>query len=100
MRISIPQALPGIVAAALVAFATSMDEFILTSLVTGSDTTLPLYIFGQLRFSVTPEIVALSTMLLVTSALLLVIGCVIGFIGRRKDGAAGAADMLSLAPTA
>ena len=100
VRISIPQALPGIVAAALVAFATSMDEFILTSLVTGSDTTLPLYIFGQLRFSVTPEIVALSTMLLVTSALLLVIGCVIGFIGRRKDGAAGAADMLSLAPTA
>jgi ABC-type spermidine/putrescine transport system permease subunit II len=97
-RISIPQALPGIVAAALVAFATSMDEFILTSLVTGADTTLPLYIFGQLRFSVTPEIVAVSTLLLTASALLLVIGCGIAFIGRSKD--AGAADVLNFTPAA
>ena len=36
LRVSVPQALPGIVAAAMLGFALSMDEFILTFLVTGS----------------------------------------------------------------
>lgn len=83
LRVSAPQAMPGIVAAALIAFAVSMDEFILTSLVTGSDSTLPLYIFGQMRFSISPTVVAVSAVLLVTSALLLVAGVLIASIGRR-----------------
>lgn len=83
LRVSAPQALPGIVSAGLISFAVSMDEFILTSLVTGSDSTLPLYIFGQLRFSISPSIVAVSTILLFVSGLLLLMGVLIASIGQR-----------------
>lgn len=90
VRVSAPQALPGIVAAALISFAVSMDEFILTSLVTGSDSTLPLYIFGQLRFSISPAVVAVSAALLLTSALLLLAGALIASIGQRGSGRSAA----------
>lgn len=89
LLVSVPQALPGIVAAALIAFALSLDEFILTSLVTGADSTLPLYIFGQLRFSVTPSIVAVSVMFLAVSIALLVLGVLASRIGQKRDGGSG-----------
>jgi spermidine/putrescine transport system permease protein len=91
LRVSIPQALPGIVAAAMIAFATSMDEFIMTFLITGSQTTLPLYIYGSLRFGTSPELNALSSLILVASFLLIFTGSLIAGgkqrIGRRKSGA-------------
>ena len=90
VRISAPQAIPGIIAAGLISFALSMDEFILTSLVTGSDSTLPLYIFGQLRFSITPAVVAVSALLLLASGLLLVAGVLIASIGRRGSNRSAA----------
>ncbi len=92
LLVSVPQALPGIVAAALITLALSFDEFILTALVTGSDSTLPLYIFGALRFGVTPAIVAISVMLLVASFTLLIVGVLISNIGQKKESrsAAGA----------
>lgn len=90
VRISAPQAVPGIIAAGLISFALSMDEFILTSLVTGSDSTLPLYIFGQLRFSITPAVVAVSALLLLASGLLLVAGALIATIGRREGNRSAA----------
>lgn len=88
LRVSVPQALPGIVAAALISFALSMDEFILTALVTGADTTLPLYIFGQLRFNVTPAVVALSVSLLLISFALLVMGALLATRGKGGRTAA------------
>ncbi|MBX5469218.1 MAG: ABC transporter permease subunit [Thermoleophilaceae bacterium] len=81
--ISVPQALPGIVAGAMIAFAMSMDEFILTFLVTGSQQTLPLYIFGSLRIRVTPDLNAISALMLGASFLLLTLGVLIA-IGRDR----------------
>jgi ABC-type spermidine/putrescine transport system permease subunit II len=83
LTISVPQALPGIVAGAMIAFAISMDEFILTFLVTGSQQTLPLYIFGSLRIRVTPDLNAISALMLAASFLLLTLGSVIA-IGRAR----------------
>jgi spermidine/putrescine transport system permease protein len=82
-RILLPQALPGVAAAAMIAFAVSMDEFILTNLVTGTQVTLPLYIFGSIRFNFTPELNALSALLICGSFVLIVIGMAIGF-GRAR----------------
>jgi len=90
LLVSVPQALPGIVAAALITLALSFDEFILTSLVTASDSTLPLYIFGALRFGVTPAIVAVSVMLLAASSTLLIVGVLISNIGQRKESRSAA----------
>src|SRR3954447_14974509 len=90
LTVSVPQALPGILAGIMIAFAISMDEFILTFLVTGSQQTLPLYIFGSLRIRVTPELNAISALMLGASFALLTIGALIAFGRdrlRRRDGA-------------
>jgi ABC-type spermidine/putrescine transport system permease subunit II len=83
LTVSVPQALPGIVAGAMIAFAMSMDEFILTFLVTGSQQTLPLYIFGSLRIRVTPDLNAISALLLGASFVLLTLGSLIA-VGRDR----------------
>jgi ABC-type spermidine/putrescine transport system permease subunit II len=62
--------------------ATSLDEFIMTFLVTGTDNTLPLYIFGSLRYGLSPELTALASLILALSLSLLIIGALIG-VGRR-----------------
>jgi ABC-type spermidine/putrescine transport system permease subunit II len=88
LRVSIPQALPGIIAAAMISFATSMDEFIMTFLVTGSQTTLPLYIYGSLRFGATPDLNAVSSLILALSFILIFAGTLIA-VGRQRVGRKG-----------
>jgi spermidine/putrescine transport system permease protein len=70
LLISVPQAFPAILAAALIGFAMSLDEFIVTYLVTGHDITLPLFIYSSLHYDPTPELNALSTLMLAGSFLL------------------------------
>jgi spermidine/putrescine transport system permease protein len=93
LTISVPQALPGILAGVMIAFAISMDEFILTFLVTGSQQTLPLYIFGSLRIRVTPELNAISALMLGASFALLTIGALFA-IGRERLRGRGAAPAI------
>jgi ABC-type spermidine/putrescine transport system permease subunit II len=91
LTVSVPQALPGILAGVMIAFAISMDEFILTFLVTGSQQTLPLYIFGSLRIRVTPELNAISALMLGASFALLTVGALVAIGRERLRGRAGAA---------
>jgi spermidine/putrescine transport system permease protein len=64
-RVTLPLMAPGIVAGAMLAFITSLDDVVITEFVksAGQDT-LPTYMLGQLRRGVTPEVNAISTMLL------------------------------------
>lgn len=94
-HVTIPQALPGIVAAAMIAFAVSMDEFIMTFLITGSQTTLPLYIYGSLRFGVSPELSAVSSLILLASFVLIVGGTLIA-AGRQRSAARAESKALPL----
>jgi spermidine/putrescine transport system permease protein len=66
-RVTLPILMPGIVAAAALAFTTSIDEFNVAYFLVGTDTTLPIYIFSSLRFGVTPELNAVSTLILIVS---------------------------------
>lgn len=88
LTVSVPQALPGIVAGAMIAFAISLDEFIMTFLITGSQQTLPLYIFGSLRVRVSPELNAVAALMLAVSFVLLALGAVVAF-GRGRVRARG-----------
>jgi spermidine/putrescine transport system permease protein len=89
LRVVVPQALPAIVGSALIGFAISMDEFILTFLVTGTTATLPLYIYSSLRFVISPELTALSSLMIAASFVLIVAGALIIFgRGRRTYGTA------------
>ena len=70
-RVTLPLMLPGIFAGAMLAFIVSLDDVIITLFVAGpGETTLPLYILGQIRRGVTPEINAVSTVFLGISVIL------------------------------
>lgn len=69
-RVTLPLMLPGMLAGAMLAFVISLDDVVITELVksAGQDT-LPTYMLGQLRRVITPEIHAISTVLLSISIL-------------------------------
>lgn len=67
-RIILPQAMPGVIGGALLAFIISMDDLVITYFISGVDTqTLPIFIFGMLRRGLKPEINAIATMMLLFS---------------------------------
>ena len=64
--ILIPSLLPGIIAGGLMAFTLSIDDFIITFFTTGAGTTtLPLFIYSMIKVGVTPEINAISTIIII-----------------------------------
>lgn len=66
--VTVPLLMPGIVAGAMLAFVISLDDFIITLMVGGAgSTTLPVYIYSMIRRGLTPEINAVSTVLLAFS---------------------------------
>jgi spermidine/putrescine transport system permease protein len=81
-HVTLPLIMPGIVAGFLMSFTLSLDDFIISFFVAGpNSTTLPLYIYGLVKRGVSPEVNALSTMLIVCTVLLVIIA----ELFRRKD---------------
>jgi spermidine/putrescine transport system permease protein len=73
-RVTLPLILPGIVSGALLVFTVSIDDYVITSFVAGvGATTLPLQIYSMLKVGVTPEVNAVSTLLLVLTILLITV---------------------------
>lgn len=71
--VTMPLAMPGIVAGALIAFTLSIDDFVISFFVAGPDsTTLPLYIYGLVKRGLSPEINALSTLMMLATITLVV----------------------------
>ncbi len=82
LYITLPMLLPGILAGFMLAFIISLDDFIITNFVAGPGaTTLPLAIYGMVRTGLTPEINAISTMLLLVSIFFVTLSFI---IGRRR----------------
>jgi len=67
----LPLIFPAILAGALFAFTLSFDEFVITYFIIGGYNTLPIYIYTQIRYGITPEVNALASLVLVTSILLI-----------------------------
>ncbi|WP_444462041.1 ABC transporter permease [Rhodobacter capsulatus] len=88
--IILPLVTPGIISAALMAFTISLDEFIIAFFLAGEQTTLPTYIYSQLRFpKQIPMIMALGTVLVVCSVALLTLA---EYFRRRGIAKTGAKD--------
>ncbi len=82
-RVTLPLLVPGILSGMALAFIVSFDDFTITQLVAGpGQTTLPLYIWNQIRRPMTPEINAISTILLLVSILFVSVSFLIA--RRRK----------------
>ena len=70
-RVTFPLLLPGILAGALFAFTLSLDDYVISNFTSGpGSTTLPIRIVGMIRKNITPEINAVSTLMLLASMLL------------------------------
>jgi len=81
--VTLPLLGPGIVSGAMLAFVVSLDDVIITLMVAGpGETTLPIYILGAIRRGITPEINAVSTILVAVSVLLVVL---LFFVQRRMQ---------------
>ena len=91
-RITLPLIMPGVAAGGLLALTLSLDDVVISAFVAGpGSTTLPVYVFSSIRRGVTPELNAISTLMLAAS-----IALVLGSLGlqRRRAGAAQQAQVL------
>ena len=81
--IVLPLIAPAILAGALLCVTLSIDEFVITFFTIGPQQTLPLYIYTQIKFGVTPEVNAIATVILVATLSAVVIGSLLLTSSRR-----------------
>ena len=84
-RITFPLAVPGIISSFLLCFSTSFDEFVLAFFLSGTEATLPVYIWGQLRFPERlPMVLALGALILAGSVVLVILAEYVRNLGARR----------------
>ena len=84
-RVTFPLMLPGIIASLLLTFITSFDEFLVAYFLSGTEATLPIYIWGQLRFPERlPMVLALGALILTVSVVLVVLAEYVRNLGVKK----------------
>jgi spermidine/putrescine transport system permease protein len=89
-QITFPMLLPAIVAGFLLSFTFSFDDYVITTFVSGpGSSTLPLFIFGQVRRGVTPETNAVAAMILAFTIGTLLVGQLLLAWQSRRTGRAG-----------
>ena len=77
-NVTFPYMKPGLVAGALLAFTLSLDDFVITFFTSGpGSTTFPIKIYSMVRFSVTPEVNAASTVLIVLTLALTLVALIV-----------------------
>ncbi|MBX9740826.1 MAG: ABC transporter permease [Beijerinckiaceae bacterium] len=87
-NITLPLLAPGIIAGFLLAFTLSLDDFVIASFLAGpGSTTLPMRIYSQIRLGVTPEVNAVSTLMIATVGIALLAGAILGRL-RSYQGTA------------
>ena len=79
----LPLIAPAILAGALISVTLSIDEFVVTFFTVGPQLTLPIYIYTQIKFGVTPEVNAVATLVLAGTALVLGLGTLLAMLTRR-----------------
>lgn len=68
--VTLPLLMPGIVAGALLAFAMSIDDFIITQFVAGSTETFPLYVYGAVKTGIPPQVFVMGTLIFAAGVLI------------------------------
>ena len=85
-RVTLPLIAPGVLAGALLAFALSIDDFVITSFNSGSTITFPLYVYGAARAGVPAQVNVMGTIIFLAAAGLMLVNVLVQ--NRRSKGAA------------
>ncbi|GII83111.1 ABC transporter permease [Sphaerisporangium siamense] len=75
-RVTFPMILPGVVSGALLAFALSIDDFVITQFTSGATITFPLWIYGAVRIGVPPQVNILGTLIFAVGVVIAVVNTV------------------------
>ena len=70
MLVTLPIILPGVIAAALLAFAICLDDYVITSFVAGNTETFPLWVYGATRLGVPPQVNVIGTFIFIGGCLI------------------------------
>ncbi|HKF32636.1 MAG TPA: ABC transporter permease [Jatrophihabitantaceae bacterium] len=81
-RVTLPLIMPGVVAGALLVFALSIDDYIITSFNAGNTVTFPLWVYGASRVGVPPQVNVMGTLIFAGGVLLALLAAV---ANRRKQ---------------
>lgn len=78
-RVTLPLLWPGVISGAMLAFIISLDDFVITSFVAGAGSnTLPIYIYTSIRIGISPEVNAISSVMLVISVTFVSLSYLVG----------------------
>jgi spermidine/putrescine transport system permease protein len=95
-RVTLPLIAPGILSAGLIAFALSVDDFVITYFNAGSETTFPLFVWGAARVAVPPQINVIGSMIFLVAVALMFANIII----QRRRGEAPLAEVIVTEPAA
>ena len=96
-KITLPLLAPAILSAALLGFALSIDDFVITYFVAGSTTTFPLFVWGAARVSVPPQVNVIASAIFMVAVLIMIGNVLWGLRTRRRGDDAVAAEPLTIA---
>lgn len=88
-RVTLPIISPAMLGAGILVAALSIDEFIITNFVVGANSTLPVYIWSQMRTGITPSVNAVATVILTASILLLALAAWVSGMRTALSGLSG-----------
>jgi spermidine/putrescine transport system permease protein len=80
-KVTFPVIFPGILAGALLAFALSIDDFVITNFVAGSTQTFPLWVYGTVKVGIPPQVFVMGTLIFMVGVLIAIANVV---VQRRK----------------
>jgi spermidine/putrescine transport system permease protein len=83
-KVTLPMIAPGVAAAGLLAFALSIDDFVITNFNAGQTVTFPLFIYGAARQGIPPEVNVLASMIL----LIAIVGMIVNLVVQRRRAVA------------
>jgi putrescine transport system permease protein len=87
LTVTLPLALPGVLAGFLLAFALSLDDLVIATFTTGPGAmTLPIQIYSEVRRGVKPEINAVCTIIIAIVAIVVVVAARLAKFGDERDG--------------
>jgi spermidine/putrescine transport system permease protein len=84
-KVTLPLIMPGVIAGALLAFALSLDDFVISNFVAGPKTTFPLWVFGATRLGLPPQVNVMGTILFAFGLLIVAIQIIGGRIKESQD---------------
>ena len=86
-QVTLPRLMPAVVAAALLAFTFSFDDYVLAAFNNGTTNTWPIVLYSAVRFGITPAVNALATIMLAVTVLAVVVTGLVLHRSRVKTGA-------------